>query len=130
MAQNNGRLKNNFITCPDPDNLYEWYYIVFNLIDSPYEGGFYLGKLDLKGYPFQPPKIQLITQSGRFEPGKPICLSVSNFHTENWHPMWKISYIISGFITFMLTEDGTVGSIRTSLAHRRDLALRSKESIR
>ena len=35
--------------------------------DTPYEGGFYLGKLIFPNdYPWKPPGIMMITENGRF----------------------------------------------------------------
>ena len=30
---------------PDPKNIKEWYFILYDLKDSPYEDGVYMGKL-------------------------------------------------------------------------------------
>jgi len=35
-----------------------------------------------------PPEIRMYTPSGRFEPNKPLCLSMSNYHPETWVPSW------------------------------------------
>lgn len=31
-------------------------------------------------YPNKPPSVRMMTPSGRFEPGQPICMSLTNFH--------------------------------------------------
>lgn len=36
----------------------------------------------------------MVTPSGRFEPGKRLCLSMSDFHPESWNPAWKVSTIL------------------------------------
>lgn len=45
----------------------EWHYCIFGLDNSsPYEGGYYHGKLIFpEQYPFKPPGIMMITPSGR-----------------------------------------------------------------
>ena len=73
-----------------------------------------MGKMKLDGYPFQPPAIIMISKTGRFQPNIEICLSISNFHPENWNPMWNISCIVSGLINFMTGIDETYGSIEIS----------------
>ena len=36
-------LNDNFICLPDPINIMEWYYVVFNLNKDEFKGGFYMG---------------------------------------------------------------------------------------
>ena len=61
------QITDNFIAAPDPDNMFEWYFVVFGLGDEPYKGGYYMGKLTFPdNYPWKPPAIRLITESGRF----------------------------------------------------------------
>ena len=57
----------NFVACPDPNNLFKWYYVIWGLKDCPYEGGYYLGRIIFpKEYPLKPPGIEMITPNGRF----------------------------------------------------------------
>ena len=73
----------NFITAPDSNNIFEWYFVVFGLKDEPYIGGYYMGKLKFPtDYPWKPPSIMMITESGRFQVNKRICLSISDYHPE------------------------------------------------
>ena len=58
----------NFIAIPDSKNIFEWHFVVFGILDSPYEGGYYHGKLLFPNeYPMKPPGIMMITPTGRFE---------------------------------------------------------------
>ena len=41
---NNGKFTENFICLPYPEDLYTWYFIVFNL-ENKYQGGYYMGKI-------------------------------------------------------------------------------------
>jgi len=55
------------VASPDPDNCFIWYFIMFGLEDYPYKDGYYMGKLTFPNdYPWKPPSIMLITESGRF----------------------------------------------------------------
>jgi ubiquitin-conjugating enzyme E2 J2 len=46
----------NFVALPEPDNILEWHFCIFNLKDCPYEGGFYHGKLIFpEEFPMKPP---------------------------------------------------------------------------
>jgi len=67
------------------------------------------------------------TPSGRFQPDKKICFSMSDFHPELWNPMWSISSILTGLISFMNSKDITTGGVRETSANRIQLA---KESLR
>lgn len=108
---------------PLPNNILEWHYVIQGPKGSPYEGGFYHGKLTFPPeYPLKPPSIQMITPSGRFETNKRICLSMSDFHPETWNPMWSTSSVLVGLLSFMLQNNGTVGSITTNTAYKRSLA--------
>jgi ubiquitin-conjugating enzyme E2 J2 len=70
---------------------------------SPYEGGFYHGKLKFPPeYPLKPPSILMLTPSGRFKPNTRLCLSMSDFHPETWNPMCVplfVGPIVVGVIT-------------------------------
>ena len=60
----------------------------------------------------------MITENGRFECNKRICLSISDYHPETWNPIWPIGSIIIGLISFFVTEEATVGSKNTTLFQR------------
>jgi len=51
----------------------------------------------------------MYTPSGRFKIMKKICMSFSDYHPELWNPMWGVSTIIIGLISFMNTEEKTAG---------------------
>lgn len=42
-------------------------------------------------YPFKPPGIKMLTPSGRFQPDKKICFSMSDFHPGSWNPAWSVA---------------------------------------
>ena len=66
------------------------------------------------------------TPSGRFDPGKKICMTMSDYHPETWNPMWSVSSILKGIQSFMADTEITAGSIRSSENEKKALA---KESI-
>ena len=110
-----GKIVDNFVTCPDPDNIFVWYFIIFGLDDHPWKGGFYMGKIDFPDkYPFEPPTIMLITDSGRFKTNFGICLAISNHHPESWNPSYSVRNIILGLITFFISNEQTYGSINST----------------
>ncbi|CDJ38951.1 ubiquitin-conjugating enzyme e2, putative [Eimeria tenella] len=114
---------------PNGDDLLTWYFLIHDLpADTPFVGGFYLGKIVFPPtYPFAPPSILLLTPNGRFEVNTRLCLSFTDFHPELWNPSWKIETLLTGFVSFMLDEGATnaLGSISTSREERRRLARES-----
>ncbi|CAL8148117.1 unnamed protein product [Orchesella dallaii] len=113
---------------PLPSNILEWHYIVRGPEASPYEGGFYHGKLKFPPeFPFRAPSIYMITPNGRFKTNTRLCLSISDFHPDTWNPAWSVGTILTGLLSFMLEKSPTLGSIETSDAEKRRLALRSLE---
>jgi len=112
---------------PLDDNLFEWHFTVKGPSDSPFEGGFYHGRIILPTeYPMKPPSLILLTPSGRFEVNKKICLSISGHHPESWQPSWSIRTALLAIIGFMPTEGkGAIGSLDYSEEERRSLAIKS-----
>ena len=108
-------------------NILDWYFLIDGPKETSYENGKYLGKILFpKEYPFKPPGIIMNTPSGRFDPGKKICMSMSDYHPETWNPMWSVSSILKGIQSFMADTEITAGSIRSSENEKKALA---KESI-
>ena len=111
---------------PLESNILEWHYVLRGPPDSPYEGGYYHGKIKFPAeYPFKPPSILMSTPSGRFKPDTRLCLTMSDFHPESWNPLWSVSSILSGLQSFMLESAPTVGSVESSDATKRALAAKS-----
>ena len=84
QIQKHGKVIDNYVCLPDPQNVYEWYYIVFGLEDD-FKGGYYIGKVTLKDtYPQTAPNITIFTENGKFKTKKEqpdgLCLSISDFH--------------------------------------------------
>jgi ubiquitin-conjugating enzyme E2 J2 len=76
-------------------------------------------------YPFKPPGIKMFTPSGRFQPDKKICFSMSDFHPGSWNPAWSVATILTGLLSFMLSDEMTAGSVTSSESHKRAFAARS-----
>ncbi|KAL5513021.1 UBC6 [Sanghuangporus vaninii] len=111
---------------PDEKNILHWNYIIRGPPDSPYTGGEYYGVVMFPSeYPFKPPGIKMLTPSGRFQPDKKICFSMSDFHPGSWNPAWSVATILTGLLSFMLADELTTGSITTTDADKRVYAARS-----
>jgi ubiquitin-conjugating enzyme E2 J2 len=114
------------LTCPLESNILEWHYVIEGSPGTPYEGGYYHGKLLFpKDYPLKPPSVIMCTPSGRFVTDRRLCLSMSDFHPESWNPMWSVSTILTGLYSFMIETAPTAGSIETTTLQKRKYAFQS-----
>jgi ubiquitin-conjugating enzyme E2 J2 len=85
----------NIEAVPLEKNILEWHYVIRGI--GVYEGGYYHGKLVFPPeYPMKPPAVYMLTESGRFQTHKRLCLSMSDYHPETWNPMWSVSSILAG----------------------------------
>jgi ubiquitin-conjugating enzyme E2 J2 len=113
---------------PNERNILEMHYVIEGSKGTAYEGGVYHGKLLFpKEYPLKPPGVMMMTPSGRFQEGRRLCLSMSDFHPETWNPMWSVSTILQGLYSFMIETKPTMGSLETSYRKKRQLAAQSLE---
>lgn len=108
---------------PSASDILDWHFVLEGTEGTPFAGGCYYGRLKFSpDYPFKPPSIRMVTPNGRFVPNEKICLSMSDFHPESWNPMWSVSSILTGLLSFMLDKHQTTGSIRSSDNEKRELA--------
>jgi ubiquitin-conjugating enzyme E2 J2 len=111
---------------PNEANILEMHYVIEGSPKTPYDGGIYHGKLIFpKDYPLKPPSVMMLTPSGRFQPNRRLCLSMSDFHPESWNPMWSISTILTGLYSFMIETAPTLGSVETSTSQKQKLSRQS-----
>lgn len=116
-----------FRAAPLEGNLFEWHFTVRGPEDTPFAGGRYHGRLLMPAeYPFKPPTIMMLTPNGRFEVRKRICLSISDFHPEQWQPAWGVRTIMTALIAFFPSPaDGAIGGLDYTAAERSRLAAHS-----
>ncbi|XP_043107529.1 ubiquitin-conjugating enzyme E2 J2-like [Puntigrus tetrazona] len=111
---------------PLPSNILEWHFVVRGPEKTPYEGGYYHGKLLFpQEFPFKPPSIYMITPNGRFACNARLCLSISDFHPDTWNPAWSVSTILTALLSFMVENIPTLGSVETSDFTKRQLSAQS-----
>eukprot|EP00984_Skeletonema_dohrnii_P002774 scaffold957_cov125-Skeletonema_dohrnii-CCMP3373.AAC.2 len=112
---------------PFGKNLLRWHFSVAGPANSVYENGIYHGRVLLpKDYPASPPRVQMITPSGRFIPGHDICLSASSYHPETWTPRWTVLSLVDGLRLHMLTTANEIGGVLASDEKRRQYAIESR----
>ncbi|KAK6527990.1 hypothetical protein TWF281_009249 [Arthrobotrys megalospora] len=120
----------DFTAYPLEHDLYEWHFTLRGPPEpSPFDGGFYHGRIILSpNYPMRPPMFRFLTDSGRFEVNRDICLSISGFHEETWQPSWSIRLALTALRAHMDSEPaGQVGGIFCDTATRKALAMKSRE---
>jgi ubiquitin-protein ligase len=112
---------------PFGKNLLRWHFSVVGPKNSVYDNGIYHGRVLLpKDYPASPPRVQMITPSGRFIPGEDICLSASSYHPETWTPRWTVLSLVDALRLHMLTTANEIGGVLASEEKRRQYALASR----
>eukprot|EP00435_Cladocopium_sp_Y103_P058454 s408_g20.t1 len=106
---------------PATDDLFEWIALTPT---ANFEGGIYTGKIVLPvNYPLAPPSITLLTPSGRWEVGKKICLSNTNYHPDLWQPAWGIRTMMEALRShFPVAGDGAIGALDWPSDMRKRLA--------
>jgi ubiquitin-conjugating enzyme E2 J1 len=115
---------------PLEENLFEWHFTIRGAPEpSPFAGGVYHGRIILPpAYPLRPPSFRFLTPSGRFEPNREICLSISGHHEETWQPAWGIRTALVAIRSFMDTDaGGQVGGMSAPDNVRKALAEKSRE---
>ncbi|KAK9734374.1 hypothetical protein RND81_04G135700 [Saponaria officinalis] len=113
----------HIVARPSPNDILDWHYVLEGSEGTPFAGGYYYGKIKFPPeYPFKPPGISMTTPNGRFMTQKKICLSMSDFHPESWNPMWSVSSILTGLLSFMVDNSPTTGSVTTTVEEKQRLA--------
>ncbi|EXB64655.1 Ubiquitin-conjugating enzyme E2 34 [Morus notabilis] len=108
---------------PSPNDILEWHYVLEGSEGTPFAGGYYYGKIKFPPeYPYKPPGITMVTPSGRFMTQRKLCLSMSDFHPETWNPMWSVSSILQGLLSFMMDNSPTTGSVNSTVGEKQRLA--------
>ena len=112
------------------DNLLEWHFSFTGIESSQYDGGVYHGRIVLpKDYPRKAPMIALLTPNGRWEVGKPICLSATAYHQETWDPSWNLRTLVMALRGHMVTYPREIGGILSTAQRRSLLADASRQYI-
>eukprot|EP00815_Leptocylindrus_aporus_P000035 CAMPEP_0116063916 /NCGR_PEP_ID=MMETSP0322-20121206/8746_1 /TAXON_ID=163516 /ORGANISM="Leptocylindrus danicus var. apora, Strain B651" /LENGTH=313 /DNA_ID=CAMNT_0003549719 /DNA_START=148 /DNA_END=1089 /DNA_ORIENTATION=+ len=118
-----------YFAAPLEDDMFEWHFTIRGPRDTEFEGGVYHGRILLPPeYPFKPPNIMFLNQSGRFEVNTKVCLSFTAHHAELWQPAWGIRLILEALISFLPSPaDGAIGALNWTAEERKKLAKASSE---
>jgi len=112
------------VNCQGSD-LLSWDFLIEGPPDTPYDGGWYWGELEIpKDYPFLPPLIRILTPSGRFQADRWLCRSVFDYHPEGWQPPWTLAGVLTALLALMCQESFTAGAVHPlpAIDRRRHLA--------
>lgn len=113
---------------PWGSNLLVWHFSMTGPTNSAYERGIYHGRIMLpKDYPLSPPRIQVLTPSGRFIPGRDICTTASNYHPESWTPKWTLLGMVQTLQLHFLAHNIQIGGMSASYEDRTMYALKSRD---
>jgi ubiquitin-protein ligase len=88
------------------DKMDNWYFLLKGPDDSEYVGGEYIFHVKLgEEWPYKAPVISMITPSGRFAPGKTICIDgASSYHGTTYSPSMRLALLVVGVLSIM-TDD-------------------------
>jgi len=117
----------NLIIRPKENDLLTWFFIVYDLQETPFENGVYFGKIKLPNdYPLKPPDFYFITPNGRFHTEQKICTTFSSFHQDTYVSSWNIMSMMEGLISFMTDPPSDltngIGYISTTNQEKQQLA--------
>ncbi|KAK6460789.1 ubiquitin-conjugating enzyme E2 6 [Scheffersomyces coipomensis] len=116
------------IAKPKEDNILEWHFVITGPENTPFSQGQYHGIMLFPIiFPLGPPSISIITPNGRFACNTTLCLSMTDYHPDDWTPAWKVPSMLLGFLSFMTDNEPTTGSIVTDDSTKKQLAKESKK---
>lgn len=84
-------------------------------------------------YPLSPPKISVLTESGRFYVKRHLSLSISHYHNESWYPMpltFLVVNMLSVFADYSITGIGhhpMYAETTTRIANIKELVDKTRE---
>lgn len=59
------------------------------------------------------------------QPDRKLCTSFSDFHAGSWNPAWSVATILTGLLSFMVSDEMTTGGMRSSDADKKRFAAES-----
>ena len=115
----------DFYANPIKDDMFCWHFTIRGPPDTEFEGGLYHGIIKLPmSYPNRPPSIMFLTPNGRFDVNMDVCLSMTQYHKEEWQAAWTIRSMLEAIIAFFPVKEDhdAIGAINSSPENRKNLA--------
>jgi len=105
----------------DESNILIFYFLLKGCKKSPYENGYFIGKIMLPNdYPETPGDFMILTPNGRFTPNSKICLSNTRYHLDTASPAWNIPNLMIGIYSIWMDDkECGIGHIRESDEQRK-----------
>ncbi len=119
-----------FYIQPLPHDMYQWHFTMRGMPGSSFEGGLYHGFFQLpENYPWSPPDIYFMNNSGRFAINTKICLTITSYHKEEWTPAWTLRTMMEAVCSFFTYGSEGYGSLSDTDESRKIMAVSSKSYI-
>ena len=115
----------DFYANPIKDDMFCWHFTIRGPPETEFEGGLYHGIIKLPmSYPNRPPSIMFLTPNGRFDVNMDVCLSMTQYHKEEWQAAWTIRSMLEAIIAFFPVKEDhdAIGAINSSAENRKNLA--------
>lgn len=85
---------------PLESDIYTWHFTIRGPEGTDFHEGLYHGQILLPfEYPFKPPDIVFNNKNGRFEVGTKICLTITQYHPDEWNSAWTIRTMLEAVIS-------------------------------
>lgn len=106
------------------DNILEIYFKFKGMEDTDYCNGEYICKIEHHPeYPVKAPNLYILTQNGRFNVNRKLCLTNTSYHQESWAPAgWSLESFIQAFISVFHSDSA---SDRIGIGH-----IKIKDSVK
>ena len=100
---------------PLEDDIYTWHFTIQGPEGTDFHEGLYHGQILLPfEYPFKPPDIVFNNKNGRFEVDTKICLTITQYHPDEWNSAWTIRTMLEAVISLFNEKVVGVGYVESS----------------
>ncbi len=124
---------NPYISYAITDDPTIWYIKIhsFDGDEGEFTGGEYYAKLTIPDdFPYKPPSFEMLTPNGVYSLGGKVCISVGEFHSQNYLPTLGISgfsgQLLSGMIGWRTLGNG-IRLLHTDVSTKKIIAAESKQ---